>query len=101
MESESIEAFVASGNIGNFWVLLSAEIVVLFEWLHMKLGSFQNFCAGCLSPSEIMTDQMTRMPSADTARYVNIIAQIALWCVGDKQAKWVRNWVGINLPDAT
>lgn len=64
MKSESIEAFVASGHVGNFWVLLCAENVALFEWLHMKLGFFQNCCAGRLSPSEIKTDHMTLMPSA-------------------------------------
>ena len=67
MEPESTEAFAAPGHIGNFCVLLSAENVALFEWLHMKLGSFQNFCAGRLSPSEIKKDQMTRTHSAYAA----------------------------------
>lgn len=67
MESESMEAFVATGYTGNFLVLLSAENVALFEWLHMKLGSFQNFCAACLSPSEIKKDQMIQMHSAYAA----------------------------------
>lgn len=68
MECESIEAFVASGHIGNFGVLLSAETVALSKWLHMKLGSFQDFCAGCLSPSAIKKDHMTQTPSAYAAQ---------------------------------
>lgn len=102
MESESIEAFVSSGHRGNFWVLLSAENVAVFEWLHMDPGSFQNVCAGCWLPSEIRKDQMTcTVPPWPQSRYVNIIAQTVPQRVRDKQAKWVRNQVGTNLPDAT